>query len=589
MTNREIATILRNAAASYTIKNEKKFRFQIISYERAADAVENSADEVADLIKENRLDLLPGIGPSIKSHIEELLKKGKSAHLDWITQGIPKSVFTLMHIPGFGPKKAFRLAKEFNLQNPESAIEDLLQLAKQGKIRGLEGFGEKSEQDIIRGIEEFKKGSGKTTRMPLPYAFDLAEKLQTYLEKSKDVIEAIPLGSLRRMKETVGDIDIAVATDNPQSVVSYFASYPYTARVIDRGKTTASILTTSGKQIDLMCMPPDSFGSLLQHFTGSKNHNVHLREHALKLGLSLSEYGIKTRKNGKTILKKYSSEEKFYNALGLDFIPPEIREDTGEIEKAQVHKLPKLVELSDINGDLHLHSDYPVEPSHDMGKDSMEEMIKKAQALNYKYIGFSEHNPSISKHTKDQIKTILAQRKAKIEQLNKNIKSVRVINLLEVDILPDGRLAVGEDLATDLDGMIVSIHSNFSMNKTDMTQRILKGLSHKKAKIFAHPTGRLINQRNGYEVDFDILFKYCLEHNKALEINAWPTRLDLRDSLIREAVKKDVKMVINTDSHATYQMENMRYGVAIARRGWAEKKNILNTLDFEAFTKWLSS
>ncbi|QQG40510.1 MAG: DNA polymerase/3'-5' exonuclease PolX [Candidatus Levyibacteriota bacterium] len=587
MTNTEIATLLRNVAAAYTIKDERKFRFQIIAYQKAADAIENSTSEVKDLLLENKLELLPGIGHSIRQHLEELIKTGKVKHFNWVMDGIPASVFPLLDVPSFGPKKAHKLVAEFKLKDPKNVISDLEKIAKQNKIASLEGFGAKSQEDILQAISEYKKGRAKTKRMVLPYASELAQKVLAYLKTSNAVIQAHPLGSLRRMVSTVGDIDFAVATNFPDEVIKHFIDYPYKDRVIEQGSQTASILISGGKQIDLMVQPPDAFGSLLQHFTGSKRHNIHLREFALKKRLSLSEYGIKKAKH-KTI-QKYDTEEKFYKAIGLAWIPPEMREDKGEIELAAQNKLPKLVELKDIMGDLHIHSNYPIEPSHDMGKNTMEDMLKKAESLGYNYLGFSEHNPSVSKHTSSQIYSILSRRKDKIEQLNESNKYVRVINLLELDILASGKVAIDEKSLSVIDAVIVSIHSNFSMNKEEMTKRVLEGLSNPKAKILAHPTGRLLNQRAGYELDFDKIFEFCIKNNKALEINAWPTRLDLPDSLVFEAIKKGVKFVINTDSHSTWQMDMMKYGVSVARRGWATKSDILNSLPYNEFVKWLKS
>ncbi|MCL5439060.1 MAG: PHP domain-containing protein [Patescibacteria group bacterium] len=588
MTNHKIAQILRNVASAYTIKNQTKFRFQIIAYQRAADAIENSTAEIKDLTKEGKLETLPGVGPSIKSHLEELIKTGGVKHFNWVFKDIPKSFFFLLEIPGFGPKTAYKLVKEFNLKNPDTVISDLKKIAEQGKIAALEGFGDKSQAEIVTAIKDYESGKGKTSRMTLPYAYELAQKLVDYLKKSKDAIEVYPLGSLRRMVSTIGDIDIAVSTKNPKEIIKHFVSYPYKERILEQGEATASILLSSGRQVDLMTQTPESFGSLLQHFTGSKNHNVHLREFALKKNFSLSEHGIKRKAKGGWKTEEIATEEKFYNILGLKWIPPEIREDTGEIEASHRNKLPTLIELNDVKGDLHIHSNFPIEPSHDLGNNSMEEMIKKAVELRYDYIGFSEHNPSVSKHTDDQIRSILERRKEKIEQIKSSNKNIRVINLLEVDILSNGNLSISDNVLDSFDGILVSIHSAFNTNKQTMTKRILSGLSHPKAKILAHPTGRLLGNRFGYELDFEKIFDFCKTKNKALEINCWPTRLDLPDIIVREAVKNGVKMFINTDSHAAWQMDLMRYGVAVARRGWAEKKDILNTLSYDDLFRWFS-
>ncbi len=589
MSNQEIVKLFRNVAAAYSIKDEKKFRFQIIAYQKAADTVSNLTTEIGDFYITNTLDTLPGIGVTIRSHLEELFKTGKVAHFEWALKDIPKAVFPLLDIPSFGPKKAYRLVKEFKLKHPDTVIDDLEKIAKSGKIAGLEGFGEKSQSDILRAIAEFRLGKGKTTRMTLPYATEVAGKIISYLKLSKFVLDAEPLGSLRRKVSTVGDIDVAVATNSPKEVIEYFTAYPHKERVIEKGETTSSILVSGGNQIDLMTQPPEAFGSLLQHFTGSKNHNVRLREYALKKGLSLSEYGIKKLSDKKLKVQKYDSEEKFYKAVGLSWIPPEIREDTGEIELAAINKLPKLVELLDIKGDLHIHSKYPIEPSHDLGKNTISEMLTKAKSLGYEYLGFSEHNPSISKHTPTQIYNLIKKRNENIEQILSNNKSVRILKLLETDILPDGNLAVDDKALELLDGTIVSIHSVFNMNSKDMTARVIKGLSHKKAKILAHPTGRMLNERLGYELDWGKVLEFCKKNNKALEINCWPGRLDLPDTIVRLAVNAGVKMVINTDSHMGEQMDLMRYGVGVARRGWATKDDIINTLSYNKFSEWLRS
>jgi DNA polymerase (family 10) len=585
MNNHEIAELFRDVAAAFSIKNERKFYFQIVAYRNAAESIDLLTTQLKDLYKEGKLQTVQGIGVTIKSRIEELFKKGKVAHFEAVLRGIPKSVFVLMRVPSIGPKKAYKLAEKLALNDPKTALEDLIIKAKSHKIAQIPSFGEKSEQDILRAILEYKKGKGKTNRMTLPYATEISDKILTYLNQSKYVNKAVSLGSLRRMMSTIGDVDIAVATDKPNEVIEHFTAYPYKERVIEKGPATASILTSGGKQIDLMTVPPDSLGALLQHFTGSKEHNVRLREYALKKGLSLSEKGIKNLKNG--LLKKYDSEEKFYNALGMSWIPPEIRENKGEIELAIQNKLPELVELKDIKGDFHIHSNFPIEPSHDLGETSIKEIIEYAKKLNYQYLGFSEHNPSVSKHTKDEIYSIIAKRNEQIEQIKLNNKDIRVLKLLEVDILSSGELAIDDKAIELLDAIIVSIHSSFSMNKKEMTKRIIAGLSHPKAKILAHPTGRKINERKGYELDFDLIFDFCKKNNKALEINSWPERLDLPDTLIRKAVDCGVKLVINTDSHAVYQMNLMKYGVATARRGWAKKSDIINTMNFADIIKWI--
>lgn len=587
MTNKEIAQLLRSVAAAYTIKNEHKFYFQIVAYKNAADAIENYSIPLDNLYKQQKLDTIPGVGKTLQGRLEELFKTGKVSYWEHAIEGIPAATFTLLNVPSFGPKKAYRLATEFGLNNPETALDELTKVAKAGGISGLPGFGDKSEQDIIRAIDEYKKGFGKTTRMVLPLAGEIADRILSYLQSDKNVIRAEPLGSLRRRLTTVGDVDIAVASEKPREVIKHFVAYPYKERVIEQGPSTASILAAGGHQVDLMVQPEESFGALLQHFTGSKNHNVALREYSLKKGLSLSEKGIKNLQTGK--MKSFKTEEDFYKELEMDWIPPEIREDQGEIELAIKHKLPRLIELSDIKGDFHIHSSFEIEPSHDMGKNSINEMVERAIKLNYIYIGLAEHNPSLSKHTEEQITSLIKQRNEEIDRVQLSHENIRIYKGMETDILPNGKLALPDSALALLDYSVVSIHSVFKMDREEMTKRVLNGLSHPKAKILAHPTGRLLNARQGYELDFDKIFEFCAKNNKGIEINAYPNRLDLTDTLIKQAIEHKVKLIIDTDSHATIHMDLMEYGVAIARRGWAEKDDIINTYTSSQLSDWLKS
>lgn len=587
MSNQELAKLLRNVAASYTIKDERKFHFQIVAYQNAAETISSLTKEVKDYYKEKKLKEIPGIGQTLMSRLDELFTTGKVEQFNFALAGISTAVFTLLDVPSLGPKKAYRLTEEFSLQNPKTVLDDLEKIAKANKISPLKGFGEKSQADILRAIAEFRQGAGKTTRMTLPYAQEMADKIVEYMQTCSAVIEVEPLGSLRRKVATIGDIDLAASSKDPKAVLEYFVKYPYIERIIEKGDVSSSILTSGGKQIDLIVLAPERFGSLLQHFTGSKNHNVHLREIALKKGLSLSERGIKSVNDKNGSIKAFDTEEKFYKAIGLQWIPPEIREDLGEIELAQRNNLPKLIELKDIRGDLHLHSSYPIEPSHDLGKNNFEEILAKASELNYEYVGFSEHNPSIAKHTPEKIYEILQKRNERIEQLKSQTKNVRIFKLLETDILPNGDLAIDNKSLELLDASIVSVHSVFNLNRDDMTKRVIAGLSHPKAKILAHPTGRLLNQRPGYDLDWDKIFDFCKQNQKALEINSWPDRLDLSDSIIKLAIDAGIKMIIDTDSHAIWQMTLMKYGVSMARRGWATNNDILNTLSYNEFLEWL--
>ncbi len=601
MTNIEIAKLLREIAAVYSIKDEKKFYFQMIAYQKAADAIEHSTIEASDLWQQGKLRTIPGVGATLSQHLEELFKSGKVKHFEEMRKQIPESVFPLLGVPKIGPKTAYKLVTVLKLTKPAQVLKDLEHKAKTGEIAQVPGFGEKSQNEILVALAEFYRGKTKTSRLVFPYAFEIAQRAADYLKKCPQVKEVEMLGSLRRKVVTVGDIDIAVASEQPQEVLTWFTKFPELERVIEVGQTTSSILIHGERQIDLMIQPPKGFGALLQHFTGSKAHNIHLRMYAQSKGLSLSEYGIKSAnkiQNSKFKIQNYDKQSKiyrfttekdFYDAIGLEWIPPEMREDSGEIELAIKHQLPKLVELEDIKGDLHVHSSFNIEPSHDLGANSLLEMAKKAQKMNYNYIGFAEHNPSITAHTDKQIYDLIYQRNKEIEHIKSSFKNFYLFKLLEVDILANGRLAIDDKSLSLLDGAIVSIHSSFSQNKENMTKRILKGLSHPKARILGHPTGRLLNRRESVEADWEEIMRYCFKNNKALEINAWPTRLDLPDELVRQAVKIGVKLVINTDSHAAGQLEVMKYGVDVAKRGWATKKDILNTLPLDEFKNWLAN
>jgi DNA polymerase (family 10) len=603
ITNREIAKLLRSIAAAYEVKEGNKFK--VMAYDRAATAVEHATSELKDLWDDGKLEEVPGIGKSIAQHLDELFRTGWVRHFEEIKKGLPPAMFELLDIPGIGAKKAYKLCKNLGIFEAKTAVDEIEKAAREGRIAKIEGFGEESQKDILEGIEAFKKGQIKENRMNLPYAWEMAKEVIEYLRKHSAVKRADPLGSLRRRVATIGDVDIAVATEEGDKVIDYFLKFPKIKQVIEKGPSGASVLLYNGRQVDLRIQKPQAYGAMLQYFTGSKQHNIHLRELALKMGLSLSEHGIKIIDRNKKIqnskfkiqnynlklkIYEFSSEEDFYRALSLPWIPPELREDTGEIEAAQKGKLPKLVEPSDIKGDLHIHSNFPVEESHDPGVDPMEKIIEVAASLGYEYIGFSEHNPSQSKHNTEDIISLIKRKKEAIDKINysRTKKILKwVFNGLEIDIKPNGDLAVPLKALDLLDYGIASVHSNFKMSRKEMTKRVLQALDHPKIKIFGHPTGRKLGQREGYELDWEKIFDFCLKNKKWIEINAWPERLDLPDSLVREAVKRGVKMVINTDSHATEHLYLMEFGVSVARRGWAQKEDIINTLTYDKISKLL--
>src|SRR3989344_2804526 len=406
MTNLEIAKLLRAVAAALELSSGDN-RFRIIAYERAADAIEHASSEAKDLWDDGDLKNLPGVGEAISSHLDELFRTGKVRHFNSIFKSFPPALFELLEVPGIGPKNAYKLCKALGITSPHSSISKLEKAAKHGQLAKIEGFGDDSQAKILQGITEYQ---GRSKRLLLPVAQTIADSIIEWLNKIPQTKHADTLGSLRRQASTVGDVDISVASDAPKIVIDHFTRYPKKSRVLEAGEHTASLILPNDIQVDLMVQPPASYGSLLQHFTGSKHHNIALREYALKKGLSLSEYGIKKVlrpslkvREGKGVSYEFDSEKKFYNFLGLDWLPPELREGKNEIEFAKEHKLPKLVELSDIKGDLQIHSSIDVEPSHDLGQSTLAELARSAQKLGYEYIGLTEHNPAVSGHTSKQI------------------------------------------------------------------------------------------------------------------------------------------------------------------------------------------
>lgn len=576
MTNQEVARLLRQVAAAYEVKGENRFR--IAAYEEAATSIEHATSQVKDIWEDKQLESIPGVGKNICSHLDELFRTGKVKHFSQVSKNLPAGMFELLDIPGIGAKTAFKLAKHLGLTKAHTAVAKLKKSATQGEIASIEGFGEESQKAILAGIGQVKKHD---SRLSIGQADSIAKKLISYMKGCLHVVHIDPLGSLRRRVATVGDIDIAVATAKPKTCIKHFVAYPETKTILAHGDNTARIKLKNGLQVDIKAYSQDQYGTLLQHFTGSKSHNIKLREIALKKGMSLSEHGVKKKK---AQLKKFSTEENFYNHLGMDWIPPELREDAGEIEAAQKHTLPKLIKHTDIKGDLHTHTSYNWISSHDAGANNPEEMIQKAVQLGYQYLGLTDHNPSLASYKPTQITDQVKKRSQQLNSLKQKYKSkIHILNGLEVDIRTNGELAITPEGIEALDYAVASIHSSMRTQKADMTKRVLSGLSHPKAKILGHPSGRLINKREAYELDWPKIFEFCVKHNKFIEINAQPKRLDLPDTLVRLAIKAGVKLIINTDSHAKTQLEFMRFGVDVARRGWATKNHIINALPLKAF------
>ncbi|MBP7967746.1 DNA polymerase/3'-5' exonuclease PolX [Candidatus Woesebacteria bacterium] len=608
-TNKSIAELLRNIAAAYLLKfeSERNIRFKIIAYEKAADAIEHLSREIRDIWQEGKLLKVPGVGPGIGTALNEYFEKGQSQHFNEVLKGVPPSVFILMKVPGIGPKKAFRLVTHFGFTMAETIVSDVRNAAQSDKISELEGFGKKSQADILEALQLFERQDRREERMPMPYAFEIAAEVEEYLRQLPEIQQIDALGSLRRRVSTIGDIDIAVMANNEDSkkIVDHFLAYPGKRSVEGAGDKKASILAAGNIRIDLRVQDKETYGSMLQYFTGSKAHNIQLREYALKKGLSLSEYGIVKKttppqspslsKRGKGELKPYEdptlevfeTEEAFYGHLGLPYIPPEMREGTTEIQIAIKNKIPELIELKDIKGDFHTHTSYDIKTSHDVGLNTVQELVEKAKKLDYSYMGFSDHNPKISGLSANEATLILKERKQHFDQVLSHSGIPHFIGL-EVDIMPSGELAFPEDALAYVDYLIVSLHSSLRMDIDTMTERVLKALSYPKVKIFGHPTGRLLSKREGADIRWEKVIPYVVERNIALEINASPQRLDLPDVLVREAKDQGAKFFINTDAHAVEHMDFMKYGIYVARRGWLTKSDVINTGSAEDIMKWFA-
>lgn len=598
VTNQDISRLLRKIAASYQITGENRFR--VIAYERAADSIDHLTSEVKDLWDDGKIDQIPGVGSSIAKHLHDLFSVGKVKHFEDVLSKVPSSIFPLLEVPGIGPKKAFKLVKTLKLEHSENIIRDLEQAVKAHRVAEIDSFGDKSEAEILSSIETYKKGQIKENRMSLWAADNLAQGIISFMKKNKFVLKIDVLGSMRRQVATIGDLDFSVSTHNPDQVLSHFISFDH-QKLIEKGPSGASLLLHNGRQVDLRIQEPDAYGAMLQYFTGSKNHNIKLRQLALEQGLSLNEYGIKNVKSGMT--KKFQTEESFYEYLGMSWIPPELREDNGEIEAAiqsdnKKQKLPHLVNLQDIRGDLHIHTNYDLLSSHDIGADSIEKYLDYAKEKNYQYIGLSDHNPRVTNLSSQEITTIMRKRygwysERYIQWSQKNIKTNQILPkifiLCEVDIQPDGNLALPIDAFDYVDAVVVSVHSNFTQDRKLTTHRLIKALTyHPKVKVLGHPTGRLLSKRESINADWVEVFATCKSNDIALEINANPDRLDLPDRLVLDAVRFGVRLCINTDSHAVDQMNLLKYGISVARRGWAKKSDIINAQEYNIFEKWIT-
>jgi len=521
---------------------------------------------------------LPAIGKSIALKIEEYLKNGKIKYYEQIKKQFPVDFSGIAAVEGLGPKKIKILYQKLGIKN----LNDLEKAAKSHKIAPLFGFGEKTEKNILEGIAFLKRSKG---RFLLGEIMPAVQEILAKLKDLREVEQVSAAGSVRRMKETIGDADILVVSKNPAKVMDFFVSLPGVVKIWGKGLTKASVKRKEGFDMDLRVVPRKSYGSALQYFTGSKEHNIVTRKIAIEKGLKLNEYGVF---NGSRMIAG-RTEEDVYKAIGLPWIPPELRENEGEIEAAlrqaqgEVPGLPEIIDYKDIKGDLHCHSDW------DGGENSIKEMAEAAKNMGYEYIGISDHTKFLRiEHGLDE-KRLLLQKKEieKIKSKSKNQKSkFTILHGCETNILADGSVDIKDEVLEKLDYVIAGIHSGFKMERAKMTERIIRAMENPNIDIIAHPTGRLIKKRDECLIDFGKILRAARETNTILEINSYPERLDLKDSYIRRAKETGVKMVINTDSHHKDQLRFIEYGIAQARRGWAEKKDIINTQPLDRLLKY---
>ncbi len=572
MENKDVAKILRETAQLLEIDGAIVGRYR--SYEKVAELLYSIPDRIEDLAKDDaKLKALPGVGDGMAAHIREILETGDYSLRAKLLKKFPITLLDLLNLQSLGPKKVALLWKKFKA----GTVADVEKLAREGKLRDVEGFGEKSEEKIIKATELAKRSSG---RFHINVADEEAQKLSKYIQQAGSAVESItPAGSLRRGRETVGDLDLLVTMrpghdkqKDVDAVAAHILKYPGIDQVLAHGENKVSVLLGNGLQVDVRLLDKKSFGAALLYFTGSKEHNVVLRGRAKDMGWTLNEYALTTLKGGKFVAGK--SEEEIYSKLKLDYIEPELRENTGEIEAAEKHTLPKLVTLDDIRGDLQMHT------TASDGRNSIEEMGAAAKALGYEYIALTDHSKAVTvangmdeKRTLEQIKKIHAA----------HVPGIRLLAGIEVDIMKDGSLDLDDEVLAQLDVVVASVHSNMNMPREAMTERILAAIENPYTQIIAHPTGRLVLRRDPFDYDMEKILDAAKKHGVTMECNAYPDRLDLKDVHLRMAKERGVKIVISTDSHNAGNLNFMKYGVETARRGWIEKGDVINTLPLAQF------
>lgn len=569
MDNQKIADIFDEIGSILEIQGDNPFR--INAYFRAARTIAHYPKDLRDIYLTDPLKLeeIPGIGKDLAAKIIEILKTGKCKAHQELVKKFPKGLLEMLRLRGVGPKKVKLFFGKLGIQN----VDQLKKAAQAGKLRKLPKMGEKSEQEILKAIEEFR--SYKHERRLLHEALQEANKYVEHMKKCNEIDKIEPAGSLRRRVETIGDIDILTTGKHAEKIMDHFLKYPEIANVIGRGPTKSTVLLKSGVQVDLRVLDPKTFGAALHYFTGSKEHNIRIRDLAKRKGLKISEYGVFKVRGEKEILVGGKTEEEVFKFVGFPFIPPEFREDRGEIEWALAKKpFPELIELKDLRGDLHCHTKWSD------GSEELEDVVKAYKKAGYEYMAITDHSKAIGITgglTAERIKMQWDE----IDKLNKELKPFKILKGSEVDILRDGKLDFPDAILKKLDMVVGSVHLNFKMSEEEQTKRIIRAIESGFMHILGHPTGRLIHQRNPYQVNMKKVIEACVRNHVALEINASPTRLDLNDTYVKMAKDLGAKFVISTDSHHSSQMQFQQYGVFVARRGWLTKNDVLNTLPLE--------
>jgi DNA polymerase (family 10) len=574
MDNKTIARILRETAQLLEIDGAIIGRYR--SYEKSAELIAGMHESIEQLAKESgKLEELPGIGERMAEHIQEIIATGDYSLRKKLLKKFPVTLLEILNLQSIGPKKVAFLWANFQA----ATVTDVEKLAREGKLRDLPGFGEKSEQNILKAVETHKRSTG---RFRLDTAEAAAAAIIAHIAKYPEAVAAVtPAGSLRRGKETVGDLDLLLtladgytAQKHIDALAEHILKYPRIDQVLAHGENKVSFTLDQGLQVDVRLLDKNSFGAALLYFTGSREHNVSLRGRANDMGYTLNEYALATLKGEKRVAGK--TEEEIYAKLKLDYIPPELRENTGEIAAAENHKLPKLIERSDVIGDLQMHT------TASDGKHSIEEMAETARQLGHKYIAVTDHSKSVTIANGLDERRMAAHIK-KLHAANDKGLGIRVLAGSEVDILKDGELDYSEEILAQLDVVVCSVHSYMQLDRAAMTDRMLACIENPYTQIIGHPTGRRLLARESFDYDMEKVLDACAKHGVAMECNSYPERLDLRDVYLRMCKERDVKVVISTDSHNTLHLPYIRYGVTMARRGWLTKENVINTLPVDQF------